>query len=149
MPGAVHVIDVGRREILEPVALDELHQAFAVQDVEDGERPAPGAHFVHRRLVELAPFDGELQPVDAFDAFLARELREVAAHARAPVDHRAEDVEQACFDVRGGDLCAFTRHESLLLGQNVVRPCFQRVPYPAKEKGTRRCPSPLLSSWNR
>src|SRR6185436_17630915 len=50
-------------------------------------------------LIELAPFDRELEPVDAADALLLAERRQVAAHARAPVHNGAEDVEQAGADL--------------------------------------------------
>jgi hypothetical protein len=73
-----------------------------MQDVEDGEGAPSGAHFFHGRLVEPAPFDGELHPVDAGDALALGKRGEVAADAGAPVGHRAEDVKQAGFDVLQG-----------------------------------------------
>jgi hypothetical protein len=66
-----------------------------MQDVEDHERPAARAHLFHRRVIELAPLHRELGRVDAADPLLARECRELAADARSPVHHGAEDVEQA------------------------------------------------------
>src|SRR5262245_42638852 len=99
MPGAVHMVDIGFGKSLDAVARDQLDQALAMQDVEQRERTPPRAHFVHRRLVELAPLHGELEPVDAAEALLLRIRPQVPAYARAPVDDRAEDVEQAGTDV--------------------------------------------------
>jgi hypothetical protein len=99
VPGSVHVIELGLGKPLDAVARDKFFQALAMQDIEDRERPPSGAHFVHRGLVELAPFDRELEPVDTPESFLPGKGREVSAHARAPVDHGAEDVEETGPDV--------------------------------------------------
>jgi ATP dependent DNA ligase domain len=67
-------------------------------DVEDGPPAAPAPYVLHRRVVQLAPLLGELHPVDTSDVLGRCELGEVAAHARVPVDDRAEDVEDARAD---------------------------------------------------
>src|SRR6185436_16076504 len=72
-----------------------------MQHIQDREGATAGAHLVHRRLVELAPLDRELGRVDAGDAPLPEERTGFTGHARAPVDYRAEDVEEAGFDCHG------------------------------------------------
>src|SRR5205085_5384159 len=84
---------------LDAVAADQLRQALAVQNIKDHERPAPRAHLFHRWVIELAPFHRELDRIDAADALRLCERGEVAADAGSPVDHRAEDIEQAGADV--------------------------------------------------
>ena len=54
-------------------------------------------------MVELAPFDGELHRVDAGDALRLRKSGELAADARAPIHHGAENIKQARADVQDGE----------------------------------------------
>jgi len=77
----------------------KLLKAFAMQLVEDREGTATGAHFLHRRLVELAPLDRELHGVDVADALLLEEQLRLAGYAGTPINRGAEHVEYACADV--------------------------------------------------
>src|SRR3954471_11082229 len=104
MPRAIEMVDVRLAEPGDAIAADQLHQALAVQDIEDRERPPARTHLVHRRLVELAPLRRELDRIDAFDALRLRKGADLAADAGPPVDHGAEDVEQAGANVHQSGL---------------------------------------------
>ena len=83
------------------VALLQQHlEGFLVQVVDAGPRQLALAHARHLRLVEAAPVVGEAGPVGFESVFLA-ELGQVLDQAAAPVDHRAEHVEDADFEVAG------------------------------------------------
>src|SRR5262245_62800657 len=114
MPGAVDVVDIRFGQPLDAVTSDQRHQALAMQYVEDGPWAAAGSDFLHRGLVELAPFDCELDPIDVGDALVTREPCQVAADAGAPIDHRAEDAEEAGLDLHQGcTLAGNARHARL------------------------------------
>src|SRR5712672_3589228 len=70
-----------------------------MQLVEDRERAPAGAHLLHRGLIELAPFDGELQRVDMADVLFLEKKASLATHAAAPVDGGSEHIEDACTHV--------------------------------------------------
>ena len=101
MPHAVHVVLVGLAQGGDAVAGQQLVEALAVQDIEDGPGAAARAHLLHGRLVERAPVVGEGSPVGD-DAFLGGEAAEIVDEARAPVDDGAEHVEQQGLDMGFG-----------------------------------------------
>src|SRR5262245_24764470 len=70
-----------------------------MQLVQNREGTPPGAHLLHRRLVELAPLDRELQRIDISYPLLPEEHAGLAADAGAPVHCGAEHVEDARADV--------------------------------------------------
>ena len=70
-----------------------------VQHVKPGEGAAAGAAFLHRRLVARPPGIGEAMRVDVAAAELREEGPRLPRDALAPVDHRAEDVEDQCLDL--------------------------------------------------
>src|SRR5690242_15782587 len=71
-----------------------------MQLVQDREGPPPGAHFLHRGLVELAPLDRELHRVDVADPSFLEECTGLARNAGPPIDRGAEYVEHAGADIR-------------------------------------------------
>ena len=68
-----------------------------MQHVEPAEGQAPGAHFLHRRLVFVAPCIGERRPVER-DALRRQQRLGLARDRAAPVDQGAEHVEDQRLD---------------------------------------------------
>src|SRR5262245_3400418 len=66
---------------------------MSVQHVELAERHAAGAHLLHRGLVLAAPGIGEGEPVELVATRRQHGLG-LARDAAAPIDHRAEDIEE-------------------------------------------------------
>ena len=65
-------------------------QIAPVQHVELAEADAAGAHLFHRRLVFVAPRIGQCIGLVGAHAKVRAQL---SCHATAPIDERAEDVE--------------------------------------------------------
>jgi hypothetical protein len=74
---------------------DQLEIA-PVQYVELAERYAARAHLVHGALIFAAPGVGEGEPVERKSERLEHHLG-LARNRRAPIDHRAEHVEEQGF----------------------------------------------------
>jgi len=86
--------------MLEAAALQQRLEGFLVQLVDVGPGDLALAHPAHLRLVEAAPVVGEAGPVGV-EAVLPAQHRQVLGEAAAPVDHRAEHVEDADPEIRG------------------------------------------------
>ena len=71
-----------------------------MQQVERHISPPPGADFLHRGLVLGPPGVGERQGIDR-PLRVGEEGLDLAGDAGAPIDHRAEYVEEQSFDHRG------------------------------------------------
>ena len=65
VPRPVHVVDVGIGAAVDAVLREQVHEALAVEHVEDRPRPTAAPDLLHRRVVEAAPVLGEADPVDA------------------------------------------------------------------------------------
>src|SRR5689334_21916138 len=96
MPGVIEIVQRTVAERSDTKARENAFEVAPVQDVELAERDAAGAHLFHRSLIFATPGVREGQPIERIAAGRQQGLR-LARHRGAPVDQRAEYIEEQGF----------------------------------------------------
>ena len=96
VPGEVESAAFFVAQRAEPEARQDAIEVAPVQHVELAEPDAAGAHLFHGALIFVAPGIRQGRPVERIAARLEHRLG-LARNPAAPIDQRAEDVEQQRF----------------------------------------------------
>ena len=103
MPGEVQRIEFGRRNRggIDPELRQQGFEVFPMQDIEPGEGTAARPDLLHRGLIAPPPCVGEGGRIGA-RRIACEESRRFSRHTAAPVDDRAEDIENERLNVGEG-----------------------------------------------